>query len=648
MIELDTEALVIGSGFGGGVVASRLVDEGISVVMLERGPWRNTVPVNSMNVRVHAELPRKSFGQMIRKSLVSIYSHFWPIPRGFGINRKNGTYEVHIHQGFVSVASSQVGGGSMVYGGLIDRPLDSAFWDDVAQGVSEEILAPHFERVKSDLGVISIDGSDFAFPRDLPETMQKNSAFDLTINKNMSLAYKLPGYESKPSPYGIERKNSQMRGSLSFGCLDGSKASTDHIYVGPALAKGLKLLAHCEVNSIEKKESSGYTVYATHCDYKQPIKVHCKQLFMGAGSYNTTRLLLEAQRDKKLNPMPGLGKGIGNNGDDLTIALNATKQGSKKGRSGFLTLFTLPDSEPNITHLIANLDTPQPTSKLLRCLLGPILKSSLVAGMGPDLANGIAVLKKNRLKIAYEPGKQKINQAVAIGNRVTSKALKLFTLKYYKKPVTAHLFGGARVSEDATEGVVNGFGESHQNPNLYVVDAAAIPKAPAAAPSLNIAAWASHVAEYAIGNCDTEAPISIKTDIDRTLRRAKVKELTMLFSSLPVATEAQSPAGHWILKTLTADHRSFGGHFKLLFHEELTFDFLEPDGEIEYLRPKNSTLDLPVLANSWGGTGLVYQILTAVKGELITMQLRKLPDREAWLIHSANDGELLGWHLLAR
>ncbi len=157
MIELDTEVVVIGSGFGGAVAASRLSDKGVAVIMLERGPWRNTVPVNSMNVRNHAELPRKSFGQAIRNSLMSIYHHRWPRARGFGINRNSGTFEVHFHKGFTSVASSQVGGGSLIYGGLIDRPLEPDFWNGVAEGVSEEVLAPHFDRVKSELNVISVN-----------------------------------------------------------------------------------------------------------------------------------------------------------------------------------------------------------------------------------------------------------------------------------------------------------------------------------------------------------------------------------------------------------------------------------------------------------------------------------------------------------
>lgn len=652
MIELDTEAVVIGSGFGGSVVASRLIDEGVAVIMLERGPWRNTVPVKSMNVRNHAELPRKSFGQLIRNAVQSVYHHRFTSSRGFGINRNTGVYEAHLHKGFISVASSQVGGGSLIYGGLIDRPLDPDFWNDVAVGVSEEILAPHFDRVKSELGVISVNANKFGFPRHLPETLQKDSRFDLTINADLMLAHKLPknqqSHQGSDSPaYGIERRESKLKESLSFGCLDGSKASTDAIYLGPALAKGLHLLAQCEVESVQKQASGGYCVYATHKLHKKRIKVHCKNLFMGAGAYNTVRLLMEAQRNQGLNPMPGLGKGMGNNGDDLSLLLNATTADGKEDPPGLVTAFTLPDGNPGIMHGVINTDIPQPDNKLLRWLLGPVLRSSIVLGMGRDLGNGVATLSKNCLKIDYEPGKQETNRAVAEGNRATVKALGMKAIRL-PKPITAHLFGGARVSQEATEGVVNGFGECHQNQGLYIVDAAVTPKAPGRAPSLNIATWASHVAENAIHSCDTQVSTNIQTDIDRVIKQAKAGELAMLFSSLLPAKAAEShpPVCSWTLTTLTADRRWFNGRFKFLFNEELSLEFLAADSNMEYLKPQTAVLDRPVLANSWDGSGLVYQITTEVKGELITMQLRKLPDQETWLLRSANEREFLGWHLL--
>ena len=84
MIELETQALVIGSGFGGAVAASRLVERGYQVTMLERGPWRNTLPVASMNVRQTSELPIKSWWQLIRNGLSSVNDWRFTGKRGIG------------------------------------------------------------------------------------------------------------------------------------------------------------------------------------------------------------------------------------------------------------------------------------------------------------------------------------------------------------------------------------------------------------------------------------------------------------------------------------------------------------------------------------------------------------------------------------
>lgn len=648
MIELKTEVVVIGSGFGGAVAASRLVEQGIAVIMLERGPWRNTVPVNSMNVREHAELPRKSFGHLVRNGVMAVCHYRWSRKRGTGINRRRGTYEVHFHKGFTSVASSQVGGGSLIWGGLVDRPRDTGFWDHVAEGVSEAILAPHFERVSAELGVSLASGHEIDFPGSLLDTLRNDSRFDLSANDDVAAAHRLTECsESGLLPFGIERKTSRRREHLSFGCLDGSKASTDAIYLGPALAKGLQLLAQCEVESVQRQNEGGYCVFASHVRHKQRIKVHCNQLVIGAGTYNTVRLLLEAQQRNQLKPMPGLGKGIGVNGDEISILLGMVKSDREDDRNGLFTSFSLANGDKRLLHGLINPDFPWLGSKLMRSLLGPLLRSSLLVCMGEDVASGSAVLKKGRLHINYHPRNHNANRTAAEENKTIASFLKTKSIAF-RKTLTAHLFGGARVAQQSTEGVVNGLGECHQNAGLYIVDAAAIPKAPGTPPSLNIAAWASHVAETVIRNSDTRLRTQIRGNFEKIIEQSKASELALLFSTLPTAKamQANAPVGNWKVKTLVADRRWFSHHFDRLFREALSLKLSAKVAFLERLQPQTAALDCAVLANSWDGSGLVYQVATAVNGEQINLQLRKIPDREVWLARSASEREFLGWHLL--
>lgn len=55
----QVEVLIIGSGFGGAVAAQRLAAAGREVVMLERGPWRDTVPNRSLGLKNLVPLPQE-------------------------------------------------------------------------------------------------------------------------------------------------------------------------------------------------------------------------------------------------------------------------------------------------------------------------------------------------------------------------------------------------------------------------------------------------------------------------------------------------------------------------------------------------------------------------------------------------------------
>jgi len=650
MIELKTEVVVVGSGFGGSIAASRLVEQGIAVILLERGPWRNTVPVNSMNVREHTELPRKSFGNILSNGLAAVCHHRWLWGSGIGINRRRGTFELHFNKGFTSVATNQVGGGSLIWGGLVDRPLDNNYWDNVADGVSEEIIAPHFERVKDELGVHSVNGHGIDFPPSLLDTLHNDENFDLSVNADVTVAHNLTdNLDSTQSNYGVERKTSKLKESLSLGCLDGSKASTDAIYLASALAKGLKIFSQCEVRSVEQNSDGGYCVYARHHAYKKTIKISCKKLIMAAGSYHTVRLLLEAQRDKKLQHMEGLGKGIGVNGDEMSILLNTVISEQEENCTGLFTNFTMKNGNKSLLHGFINPDLPWPGSKLMRRLLAPVLRSSILVCMGEDIANGQAVLKKGRIEITYSPRKYDINRIAAQENDSVAKILGKKSITF-RKTVTAHIFGGARVAQAEKDGVVDGYGECHQNTGLYIVDGAAIPKAPGRPPSLNIAAWASHVAQNIISGCDANHSTTINVDIDRIIGQANAPELALLFKLLPVTDDivARPSAGNWKISRLTPESVWLKRTFNRLFCKQQSVDLTVMDAPLKKLKPKLIKLNCPILANSWDGSGLVYQMAIEVMGKRIAIQMRKLPDLGVWLLRSADEQQILGWHLLTK
>ena len=51
------DVVVIGSGFGGSIAANRLAGAGLNVLVLERGPWRDSLPVRGMGIADRSPFP---------------------------------------------------------------------------------------------------------------------------------------------------------------------------------------------------------------------------------------------------------------------------------------------------------------------------------------------------------------------------------------------------------------------------------------------------------------------------------------------------------------------------------------------------------------------------------------------------------------
>ncbi|VDZ73484.1 gluconate 2-dehydrogenase [Atlantibacter hermannii] len=101
----QVEVLIIGSGFGGAVAAQRLAAAGREVVMLERGPWRDTVPNRSLGLKNLVPLPQGS--KAFTHGLRNVGSHRFK--KTFTFNKK-GFIEAYAGQGINIICSSGVGG----------------------------------------------------------------------------------------------------------------------------------------------------------------------------------------------------------------------------------------------------------------------------------------------------------------------------------------------------------------------------------------------------------------------------------------------------------------------------------------------------------------------------------------------------------
>src|SRR5574341_1447584 len=122
--------IIIGSGFGGSVSAMRLTEKGYSVLVLERGKRFED-----------KDFPKLNW---------NIWKYLWmPAIRAFGI------LQLSLFKGLFVFHASGVGGGSLVYAGVLMEPDESFFqadtWPDARDW--KQTLRPHYDTARRMLGV---------------------------------------------------------------------------------------------------------------------------------------------------------------------------------------------------------------------------------------------------------------------------------------------------------------------------------------------------------------------------------------------------------------------------------------------------------------------------------------------------------------
>jgi cholesterol oxidase len=590
-----------------------------------------------MNVRDRIALPRASWLQMISKSLSRFVGRRLTGARGIPFNRRHGMFEINNYRGVVSVCTNQVGGGSLVWGGVVYRP--PGFWDGRAEGISEEIIAPHFDRVCNELEAVPFSPSESG-PVHWAKELGDREWLDFSFNAKARWAHRFPDSDYRAAqPLGIQRASSRFEGNLSLGCLDGSKASTDSIWLGPAMARGLKLIPTCEATRIRRTDD-GYEVDAQRTGGELDLKVRCRNLVLGAGVNNTLRLLMEAEKRGDLESMPALGQAISGNGDEMALLWNVKASEQEDVRRGIGCMFHLRRGSRDLMHGFIESDLPRPRMRILRRLLRPLLNSLIVVGIGPDGSDGQARLAGRRLKIDFDAAATQANRTARAEHREVARRLGVKAL-FTPKAVTAHLCGGAPVGASKKEGVVNGNGECWTNPGLFVVDSAAIPEAPGLPPSLNIAAWASHVAEGIASREPESHKTAVRADVSALLARANRRQLAALFSLLPHDPERSSElAGTWQALVLA--------RVRGRCPRQMQVEIEQVSETLETMKPSAGEHPEVVPAGAWDGSGLCWQWRGESTGQLTDIQFRPLPDSDRMLARVRQHDGAEGWYLLNR
>ena len=120
---------------------------GLKVLVLERGPWRDSLPVRSMGITRRAPFP---YGmKFVSHLLRTIHLGRW----GLTLN-KSGMFEVFSYPGLSVLAVSAVGGGSHGWAGMLVDPQDPAYWNERHPDLNLGQVEKYYDKVLADMGAV--------------------------------------------------------------------------------------------------------------------------------------------------------------------------------------------------------------------------------------------------------------------------------------------------------------------------------------------------------------------------------------------------------------------------------------------------------------------------------------------------------------
>jgi choline dehydrogenase-like flavoprotein len=272
-ITLDCDAVVVGSGAGGGVVAAELAEAGVDVIVLEEGGYHPTEEFTAVASDMVPKLYRDHGASMAIGSPVIVYGE-----------------------------GRCVGGSTVINGGMTwrtpERVLDRWASEHDIDGVDARALERIFARVER---LVSAAHQD-------PESIGRDNA--LLKQGADALGWKvIPNIRNQLHCAGTN--------NCAFGCPTGAKRSTLVSYVPRALAFGARVYADCRAHTLvtHGKRVVGVAARVVRANGTSGAKVlvRAATVVVAAGSIHTPALLLRS----------GIRSPSGQLGANLTLHPNA-------------------------------------------------------------------------------------------------------------------------------------------------------------------------------------------------------------------------------------------------------------------------------------------------------------------------------------
>ncbi len=507
-MQREWDFIIVGSGFGGSVAGLRLVEKGYRVLMLEKG----------------ARFGPDDFA----RTTWNLRRWLWAPSLGL-----RGPFRMTFLRHLTALSGVGVGGGSLIYGGVLQEPQDDAFftapsWRHLADWRRE--LAPHYATARRMLGAAEVP--DHTYPdravRAVARALGRERDHTPTT---VGVFFGEPG-ETVPDPFfegdGPDRTGCTHCGGCMVGCRYGAKNTLDRNYLWLAERNGLEIRDFSEVTAVRPRDG-GYQVDVREGRRpwpRRPRSYRAARVVLAGGVLGTVPLLLRLRNDPSGLPRlsPQVGEFVRTNSEVLMGVVAPGKEMSegvaitsilRTGEHSTLEPVRYPSGSGVLRVLQAPHAPGETLARRLAAAARRVLRHplrTLRAWLVRDWARRTLILlymstddshlrlrrrrsgtlttdaSSGRAPRASIPEATALGEAIAdyVGGYPVSFAMETLA----GTPTTAHVLGGCVMGDSPESGVI---GPDHQvwnYPGLYVVDGSAVSANPGVNPSLTITALA--------------------------------------------------------------------------------------------------------------------------------------------------------------
>ena len=301
--------VVVGSGYGGGIAASRLARAGQTVCILERG--KEFQP---------GEYPDTGV-EFLSESQVHL-------PDGSTLGPRTGLYDFRVNNELNALVGCGLGGTSLINAGVALRPEDRVFddprWPKEIRESLKTTLADSYNRAEQMLGSTPYPADVRPVPKLLAhqksaQTFGSETFARLPINVT---------FQDGINQAGVEQLACNLCGDCMSGCNYHAKNTLIMNYLPDAKNHGAEIFCEVGVRSLERKADRWLVHYQPISEGRDgfdapTLFVSADIVILAAGTFGSTEILLRSKA-AGLPLSDQVGQHFSGNGDMIGFSYNGT------------------------------------------------------------------------------------------------------------------------------------------------------------------------------------------------------------------------------------------------------------------------------------------------------------------------------------